>query len=101
MKYIGIDIGGTDIKAAVAADGRLVCVKEYDWNPAASPTAEGIIAPIELLVRLMACCAAGQFSFRVLRRSSAGSSRWGKLPMSSRKSYSSTGISGMVPSLSR
>ena len=55
----GIDIGGTDIKAAVAADGRLVCVKEYDWNPAASPTAEGIIAPIELLVRLMACCAAG------------------------------------------
>ena len=50
----GIDIGGTDIKAAVAADGRLVCVKEYDWNPAASPTAEGIIAPIELLVRLMA-----------------------------------------------
>ena len=55
----GIDIGGTDIKAAVAADGQLVCVKEYDWNPAASPTAEGIIAPIELLVRLMACCAAG------------------------------------------
>ena len=43
----------------MAADGRLVCVKEYDWNPAASPTAEGIIAPIELLVRLMACCAAG------------------------------------------
>ena len=55
----GIDIGGTDIKAAVAADGRLVCVKEYDWNPAASPTAEGIEAPIVLLVRLMACCAAG------------------------------------------
>ena len=26
----GIDIGGTDIKAAVAVDGRLVCVKEYD-----------------------------------------------------------------------
>lgn len=55
----GIDIGGTDIKAAVAVDGRLICVKEYDWDPAASPTAEGIIAPIELLVRLMACCAAG------------------------------------------
>ena len=55
----GIDIGGTDIKAAVARDGKLLCVKEYDWNPAASPTAEGIIGPIELLVRLMACCAAG------------------------------------------
>ena len=55
----GIDIGGTDIKAAVAVDGRLVCVKEYDWNPAASPVAEGITGPVVLLVRLMACCAAG------------------------------------------
>ena len=55
----GIDIGGTDIKAAVAVDGRLVCVKEYDWNPAASPVAEGLTGPITLLVRLMACCAAG------------------------------------------
>ena len=55
----GIDIGGTDIKAAVAVDGRLVCVKEYDWNPAASLVAEGITGPIVLLVQLMACCAAG------------------------------------------
>ena len=55
----GIDIGGTDIKAVVAVDGRLVCVKEYDWNPAASPVAEGLTGPITLLVRLMACCAAG------------------------------------------
>ena len=55
----GIDIGGTDIKAAVAVDGHLVCVKEYDWNPAASPVAEGLTGPITLLVRLMACCAAG------------------------------------------
>lgn len=50
----GIDIGGTDIKAAVAVDGRLVCVKEYDWNPAASLVAEGITGPIVLLVQLMA-----------------------------------------------
>ena len=55
----GIDIGGTDIKAAVAVDGRLICVKEYDWDPAASPVAEDITGPILLLVRLMACCAAG------------------------------------------
>ena len=40
-------------------DGRLVCVKEYDWNPAASLVAEGITGPIVLLVQLMACCAAG------------------------------------------
>ena len=55
----GIDIGGTDIKAVVARNGRLLCVKEYDWDPAASPVAEGITEPIVLLVRLMACCAAG------------------------------------------
>ncbi len=55
----GIDIGGTDIKAALAVDGHLVCVKEYDWDPSSSPTAEGITRPIVLLVRLLACCAAG------------------------------------------
>lgn len=55
----GIDVGGTDIKAAVSRDGRLLCVKEYDWDPASSPTAEGILGPMELLVHLMACCAAG------------------------------------------
>ena len=52
----GIDIGGTDIKAAVAVDGRLVCVKEYDWNPAASPTADGITEPMLMLARLMRAC---------------------------------------------
>lgn len=55
----GIDIGGTDIKAAASVNGRLICVKEYDWDPSSSPTAEGIIAPIVLLARLLACCAAG------------------------------------------
>ena len=66
-----IDVGGTDIKAAVSRDGRLLCVKEYDWDPASSPTAEGILAPMELLVRLMACCAAGPITpqlRRALRR---------------------------------
>ncbi|MCR5137203.1 MAG: hypothetical protein K6C12_08915 [Oscillospiraceae bacterium] len=42
----GIDIGGTDIKTVLAEDGRLVAVTEYDWNPAVSPTAEGILQPI-------------------------------------------------------
>ena len=67
----GIDVGGTDIKAAVSRDGRLLCVKEYDWDPASSSTAEGILAPMELLVRLMACCAAGPITpqlRRALRR---------------------------------
>lgn len=51
--FCGIDVGGTDIKLALAKDGRLLAVKEYDWNPAESPRAEGLIRPILLLARLM------------------------------------------------
>ena len=51
--FCGIDVGGTDIKLALAAEGRLLAVKEYDWNPAESPRAEGLIRPILLLARLM------------------------------------------------
>ena len=54
----GVDIGGTDIKLAAAKGERLVCVKEFDWNPAESAEAEEIIAPILLLVRLMRACLA-------------------------------------------
>lgn len=54
--YCGMDVGGTDIKLAVSLDGRLVAVKEYDWNPAASPTAEGITEPMLRLIRLMRAC---------------------------------------------
>ena len=56
----GVDIGGTDIKLAAARGERLVCVKEYDWNPSESASAEGIIAPILLLVRLMRVCLAAE-----------------------------------------
>lgn len=49
----GVDVGGTDIKLALAAGARLVCTKEYDWNPAAYATAEEILEPILLLTRLM------------------------------------------------
>ena len=51
--FCGIDVGGTDIKLALALEGRLLAVKEYDWNPAESPRAEGLIQPILLLARLM------------------------------------------------
>ena len=54
--YCGMDVGGTDIKLAVSLDGRLIAVKEYDWNPAASPTAEGITEPMLRLIRLMRAC---------------------------------------------
>ena len=49
--YCGVDIGGTDIKLVLVRDGQLVGVKEYDWNPALSPTAEGVIEPIHTLIR--------------------------------------------------
>lgn len=54
--YCGMDVGGTDIKLAAALDGRLLAVKEYDWNPAASPTADGITKPMRMLARLMRAC---------------------------------------------
>ena len=49
--YCGVDIGGTDIKLVLARDGQLVGIREYDWNPALSPTAEGVIGPIYALIR--------------------------------------------------
>ncbi|MFW6313133.1 MAG: hypothetical protein ACOC2N_04535, partial [Spirochaetota bacterium] len=42
----GLDIGGTDIKAALTVDGVLVAMKEYDWNPGASGEVEQIVDPI-------------------------------------------------------
>ena len=48
---VGVDIGGSDIKLAASVKGKLLLTKEYDWNPASSPTAEGIIDPILELIR--------------------------------------------------
>lgn len=60
VNCVGIDVGGTDIKLAASKNGRLVAVKEYDWNPASYSTIDQIIGPILLLTRLMrACIAAG------------------------------------------
>ena len=42
----GVDIGGTDIKLALSVNGQLVCLGEYDWNPAACTTADAILNPI-------------------------------------------------------
>ena len=47
---VGVDIGGSDIKLAASVRGKLIWTKEYDWNPASSPTAEGIIDPILTLI---------------------------------------------------
>ena len=51
--FMGMDIGGTDVKVVAALDGNLVAFKEYDWNPAACALAEQLINPLCLLTRLM------------------------------------------------
>lgn len=57
----GIDVGGTDIKLALSLDGKLIAIKEYDWDPSKSKTAGPIIEPIVTLtefLRAYAACAA-------------------------------------------
>jgi len=49
----GIDIGGTDIKVALAGDGNISCFKEYDWNPKAFTIPEQLIDPVLYLTRLV------------------------------------------------
>lgn len=56
----GVDVGGTDIKLVAAKGEKLVCVKEFDWNPSESPRAEGIIDSLQWLVRLMRACIAAE-----------------------------------------
>lgn len=56
--HCGIDVGGTDIKLALAVCGELVCTREYDWNPAEFDRAELLVNPILRLTRLMRVCAA-------------------------------------------
>ncbi len=49
----GMDIGGTDIKAAMVVNGNICCLKEYDWFPESFKSAEQLIDPICMLVRLV------------------------------------------------
>ncbi len=54
---LGVDIGGTDIKLALARHGRLVRFKEFDWFPASFTAVEELIDPVVALVRLMGLAA--------------------------------------------
>lgn len=49
----GLDVGGTDIKGAITVDGRLVALKEYDWNPGSYADVERVTGPIVTIVRLL------------------------------------------------
>jgi hypothetical protein len=51
---VGIDVGGTDIKAVLVVDGRIVDYKEYDWFPASFTRSLQLIEPICLIARLLA-----------------------------------------------
>lgn len=50
---LGMDVGGTDVKLAVSADGRLALCKEFDWLPSACTRAEELTGPLLLLTRLL------------------------------------------------
>lgn len=50
---LGIDVGGTDIKAVLVDNGIVVDYKEYDWFPAAFLRSRQLIDPICLIVRLL------------------------------------------------
>lgn len=49
----GIDIGGTDIKVVGIQGGRIVAVKEYDWNPAEMTHMEQVMEPVLLMARVV------------------------------------------------
>ena len=52
-RFMGMDIGGTDIKLIASLDGKLCVFKEYDWNPSAFTQAEQVTDPLVMLTRLM------------------------------------------------
>jgi hypothetical protein len=49
----GVDVGGTDIKLALAVRGEIVRFLEYDWFPASFTAIDQLIHPIVVLARLM------------------------------------------------
>ena len=49
--FCGVDVGGTDVKLALARDGKLLDVRVLDWDPSRSPAAEGIIRPLMTFIR--------------------------------------------------
>lgn len=50
---IGLDIGGTDIKAVGVLNGRILSLKEYDWNPAGMTRTEQLTGEIINIVKMI------------------------------------------------
>ena len=58
----GLDVGGTDVKLALARDGALIDLREMDWDPASFTEAEQLIEPLLALLRaVLADCGAERF----------------------------------------
>ena len=51
--FCGIDVGGTDIKAVLVDDGKVIDYKEYDWFPASFRRSRQLVEPILQIVRLL------------------------------------------------
>ena len=49
----GMDIGGTDIKAAGTVNGRIKALKEYDWRPSDMTAIDELIQPIILITKVV------------------------------------------------
>lgn len=57
----GVDAGGTDIKLALARDGRLLAVRVMDWDPASGVAAEDTLGPLTAFIgAALAECAPGE-----------------------------------------
>jgi len=56
---IGLDIGGSDIKAVGTINNRIITLKEYDWNPAAMTKVEQITDAVNMVVKEV-CAAFGE-----------------------------------------
>ncbi len=65
---VGMDIGGTDIKLALAVNGQLVCCKEFDWFPTAFTSVEQFVDPIHVLLQIMGLAAAAASDAAVAKK---------------------------------
>lgn len=50
---LGMDIGGTDIKLIAAKEGRIIALKEYDWNPALMCSVDTLKESLLLLPKVL------------------------------------------------
>lgn len=67
--FVGLDVGGTNIKAAAIVDGEIAALYNYPWHPATFTRVEEIVGPILDIAGLMAAAAtlyAGDFRHPLL-----------------------------------